>query len=151
MIVENQFLENIKQIWKENNNGYITKESNETLINNKDMIRIVYLENDCPAGYVAVYPKNDFCNLEEFPDKIEKEGNIAYIWEIVTDKKFTGKGIASKLMEYVLKKFKNYTIYSCISNKNIPSLNLHKKYKFKKAYEFKDETGNQQIMLVRTN
>ena len=37
MIVENKYLEDIKRIWKENNSGYITEESNEMLINNDDM------------------------------------------------------------------------------------------------------------------
>ena len=60
MIVENKYLEDIKRIWKENNSGYITEESNETLIKNNDILKIVYLENEVPAGYVAVYTKNDF-------------------------------------------------------------------------------------------
>ena len=44
-----------------------------------------------------------------------------------------GKGIASKLMQYVLEKFKGYKIYSCIAKDNIPSLKLHEKYGFKTA------------------
>ena len=55
MIVENKYLEDIKRIWKENNSGYITEESNEMLINNDDILKIVYLENNVPAGYIAVY------------------------------------------------------------------------------------------------
>ena len=149
MIVENKYLEDIKRIWKENNSGYITEESNETLIKNNDILRIVYLENEVPAGYVAVYTKNDFCKLENFPDKIEKEGNVSYIWEIVTDKNYMGKGIASKLMKYVLEKFKGYKIYSCISKDNIPSLKLHEKYGFKEAYQFTKD--KEQIMLVKEN
>ena len=35
-----------------------------------------------------------------------------------------GKGIASKLMQYVLEKFKGYKIYSCIAKDNIPSLKI---------------------------
>lgn len=50
MIVENKYLEDIKRIWKENNSGYITEESNETLIKNNDILKIVYLENEIPAG-----------------------------------------------------------------------------------------------------
>ena len=38
MIVENKYLEDIKRIWKENNSGYITKESNEFVVN--------YVKND---------------------------------------------------------------------------------------------------------
>ena len=149
MIVENKYLEDIKRIRKENNSGYITEESNETLIKNNDILKIVYLENEVPAGYVAVYTKNDFCKLENFPDKIEKEGNVSYIWEIVTDKNYMGKGIASKLMKYVLEKFKGYKIYSCIAKDNIPSLKLHKKYGFKEAYQFTKD--KEQIMLVKEN
>ena len=66
MIVENKYLEDIKRIWKENNSGYITEESNEMLINNDDILKIVYLENNVPAGYIAVYTKDDFCKLENF-------------------------------------------------------------------------------------
>lgn len=149
MIVENKYLEDIKRIWKENNSGYITEEINETLIKNNDILKIVYLENEVPAGYVAVYTKNDFCKLENFPDKIEKEGNVSYIWEIVTDKNYMGKGIASKLMKYVLEKFKGYKIYSCIAKDNIPSLKLHEKYGFKEAYQFTKD--KEQIMLVKEN
>lgn len=149
MIVENKYLEDIKRIWKENNSGYITEESNETLIKNNDILKIVYLENEVPAGYVAVYTKNDFCKLENFPDKIEKEGNVSYIWEIVTDKNYMGKGIASKLMKYILEKFKGYKIYSCIAKDNIPSLKLHEKYGFKEAYQFTKD--KEQIMLVKEN
>lgn len=149
MIVENKYLEDIKRIWKENNSGYITKESNEMLIKNNDILKIVYLENEVPGGYVAVYTKNDFCKLENFPDKIEKEGNVSYIWEIVTDKNYMGKGIASKLMKYVLEKFKGYKIYSCIAKDNIPSLKSHEKYGFKEAYQFTKD--KEQIMLVKEN
>lgn len=149
MIVENKYFKDIKRIWKDNHNGFITKESNELLINSDDILKIVYLENNVPAGYVAVYTIDDFCKLENFPDKIEKNGNISYIWEIVTDKKYMGKGIASKLMQYVLEKFKGYRIYSCIAKENIPSLKLHEKYGFKEAYQFTQD--KEQIMLVKSN
>lgn len=149
MIVENKYFEDIKRIWKDNHNGFITEESNEMLINNDDILKIVYLENNVPAGYVAVYSKDDFCKLEDFPDKIGKKGNVSYIWEIVTDKKYTGKGIASKLMQYVLEKFKGYKIYSCVAKDNIPSLKLHEKYGFKEAYQFTKD--KEQIMLVKSN
>lgn len=60
-----------------------------------------------------------------------------------------GKGIASKLMKYVLEKFKGYKIYSCIAKVNIPSLKLHEKYGFKEAYQFTKD--KEQIMLVKEN
>lgn len=43
MIVENKYLEDIKRIWKENNSGYITEESNEMLINNDDILKIMMI------------------------------------------------------------------------------------------------------------
>ena len=149
MIVENKYFKDIKRIWKDNHNGFITKESNELLINSDDILKIVYLENNVPAGYVAVYTKDDCCKLEDFPDKIDRNGKVSYIWEIVTDKKYMGKGIASKLMQYVLEKFKGYRIYSCIAKENIPSLKLHEKYGFKEAYQFTQD--KEQIMLVKSN
>ena len=49
MIVENQYLEDIQKIWKENNSGYISEESNQMLLKNKKILKVVYLEGDVPA------------------------------------------------------------------------------------------------------
>ncbi len=49
MIVENQYLEDIREIWKENNSGYITEESNQMLLNNDKILKIVFLEKNIPA------------------------------------------------------------------------------------------------------
>ena len=49
MIVENQYLEAIQKIWEENNSGYITQESNNILLNNDKILKIVYLEKNIPA------------------------------------------------------------------------------------------------------
>ena len=38
MIVENQYLEDIQKIWKENNSGYISEESNNTLLKNNKIL-----------------------------------------------------------------------------------------------------------------
>lgn len=43
MIVENQYLEDIQKIWKENNSGYISEESNNTLLKNNKILKIVYI------------------------------------------------------------------------------------------------------------
>lgn len=80
--------------------------------------------------------------------------NIVYIWEVVTRKEFMGRGIAKKLLAYVLDKFKDYTIYSCIDVNNIPSIRLHEKYGFKELYRFEEEEDDkikQQIMFVKNN
>lgn len=49
MIVENQYLEDIKKIWEENNSGYITEESNQMLLSNDKILKIVYLEENILA------------------------------------------------------------------------------------------------------
>ena len=49
MIVENQYLEEIQKIWEENNSGYITQESNNILLNNDKILKIVYLEENMPV------------------------------------------------------------------------------------------------------
>ena len=49
MIVENQYLEDIQKIWEENNSGYITEESNQMLLSNDKILKIVYLEENVPA------------------------------------------------------------------------------------------------------
>ncbi len=77
---------------------------------------------------------------------------MLYIWEVVTKKDFMGKGIAKKLLNYVLEKFKDYTIYSCIDANNIPSIRLHEKNGFKELYRFLQmENGKttQHIIFVR--
>ena len=106
-------------------------------------------------GYIAVYQGNDFCEIEGFSNKIENmPENVVYIWEVVTRKEFTGKGIAKKLLAYVLDKFNNDTIYSCIDVNNIPSIRLYEKYGFKELYRFEEKEDNkikQQIMFVKNS
>ena len=146
MIVENQYLEDIREIWKENNSGYITEESNQMLLNNDKILKIVFLEKNIPARIYC-------CILEGFPNKIKNiPEKVLYIWEVVTKKDFMGKGIAKKLLNYVLEKFKDYTIYSCIDANNIPSIRLHEKNGFKELYRFLQmENGKttQHIIFVR--
>ena len=79
---------------------------------------------------------------------------VAYIWEIVTDKNYVGRGIASKLIEYIIDKYKGYEIYSCIDINNYSSLKLHEKYGFYTLYEFEKELENKismHRMLVKIN
>ena len=49
MIVKNQYLEDIQKIWEENNSGYITEESNQMLLKNEKILKVVYLEENVPA------------------------------------------------------------------------------------------------------
>ena len=80
--------------------------------------------------------------------------NVVYIWEVVTRKEFMGRGIAKKLLAYVLDKFSNCTMYSCINVNNIPSIRLHEKYGVKELYRFEEKEDNerkQQIMFVKNS
>ncbi len=80
--------------------------------------------------------------------------NVVYIWEVVTRKEFVGRGIAKELLAYVLDKFSNDTIYSCINENNIPSIRLHEKYGFKELYRFEEKRKDQikqQIMFVKNS
>ena len=73
---------------------------------------------------------------------------------MVTRKEFVGRGIAKELLAYVLDKFSNDTIYSCINENNIPSIRLHEKYGFKELYRFEEKRKDQikqQIMFVKNS
>lgn len=143
MIIENDYLDDIQRIWKENNNGYITYKSNQTAINNNDMLKIVYREDDITMAYIIIYFGKDFCEKEEFPNKIENmPDKVAYIWEIVTDKNYAGKGIATKLIEYIINRYRDYSIFSCIDLSNTSSLRLHNKNGFVPLYEFDKKEDN---------
>ncbi len=143
MVIENKFLDDIQRIWKENNNGYITYESNQMAISDSKMKQLVWQEDNIVMAYAIVYLGNDFFEKEKIPNKIKNLPNdVAYIWEIVTDKKYAGRGIANKLINYILEKYDNIPIYSCIDTTNIPSLRLHEKNGFKILYNFDKNSGN---------
>lgn len=150
MVFENDYLDDIRRIWKENNSGYISNESNEKAIKDEGMNQFVWRENNVTMAYAIVYLGKDFCEKDSYPNKIDKMSDkVAYIWEIVTDKKNTGKGIANKLLQYIINKYNNYEIYSCIDLRNIPSLKLHEKNGFKILYEFKGKDNNMHAMVVK--
>ena len=117
------------------------------------MKQIVWREDNVTMAYVIIYLGNDFCEKEEFPNKIGNiPENVLYIWEIVTDKKYAGKGIASKLIEYIINKYNKFSIYSCVDLSNIASLKLHQKYGFEILYEFEQKHDNNSsihAMMVR--
>lgn len=152
MIIENKYFDDIQKIWKENNNGYISYKSNQITINDNKMLKLVWRENNVTMAYVSVYFGKDFCKKEEYPNKIEDmPDKVAYIWEIVTDKKYTGRGIASKLLNYVIERYEEHAIYSCINLNNKASLRLHEKNGFKPLYEFEknQEKIKKYVMMIR--
>ena len=55
MIFENEYLDDIRRIWKENNSGYISDESNEKAINDDGRNQFVWRENGKTMAYAIVY------------------------------------------------------------------------------------------------
>ena len=154
MVIENAYLEDIQRIWKENNSGYISYESNQMAVKDEKMKQLVWRENNTTMAYAIVYLGRDFCEKDGYPNRIENmPEKVAYIWEIVTDKRYIGKGIANKLIEHIIDEYKGFSIYSCIDLSNIPSLKLHKKNGFKILYEFEEKDNNSSLhaMMVKTN
>lgn len=138
MIIENNNYDDIRKLYIDNNENYITEESNEYGIQDENMLKLVCIEDEIPKGYAIICFDKNFCKLEEYPNKIkDMPDKIAYIWAILTDKKYAIKGIASKLLKYAIEKFYDYTFYSCIEKENTASIKLHEKFGFKKIYNFK--------------
>lgn len=137
MIYENENIDEIEGIWKRNNNGYISYKCNQRSLKDSNLLKIIYKENNIVYGYAVLYFGKDFCELEGYPNNISNmPDKTAYIWEIITDINYLRKGVATNILKYIINKYKDYSIYSCIDLSNISSLNLHIKVGFTKLYEF---------------
>jgi ribosomal protein S18 acetylase RimI-like enzyme len=138
MILENSNYEEIRRLFEENNGNYITKWSNEHGINNPDMLKLLYVDDRGRAlGYAIISFDRNFCEVEEYPNNIKNMPElIGYIWEVLVDKNYEGRGIGRELLEYAINKYNTYTFYSCIEEENIPSRRLHEKLGFKEIYSF---------------
>ncbi len=140
MITENINLNQVKEIYNSSNKKFISEESNNTAIEDKSMKNYLYYDDenkDVALGYVTVYESSDFIQKEEFDVIIENiNPNSVYIWEIGTRKGYEGRGIATKLLKHVIKKYKGKDIYTCLDLENIPSIKIHEKVGFKKVKEF---------------
>jgi len=154
MIVENQYLNELREIWKYNNQNYILDSSNKLSLYSPDMLKMAYVENDIVLGFITVYEGQDFCKKEGFSIKIDDlPEKTIYVWEVITKKGFENRGIATELFKYVINKFAGYTIYSCVEPENSASIALHKKMGFTEFNRFEkyyDEKGlTKYIMLKR--
>ena len=146
MIIENSNYDDIRKLFRENNENYITEWSNEHGIEDQNMLKLVCNEDNISKGYAIICFDKNFCEIEEYPNRIENmPENIAYIWEILVDKKYAGQGIGSSLLKYAIEKFPKHTFYSCIEKENIASIKLHKKFGFKEIYDFIGEPFNNKI------
>ena len=152
MIEENKYIDQIANIWQENNQGYIGYNCNQRSINDNEMLKIVYVEDKIVYGYAVLYFGVEFCELERYPNKIENiPDKVIYIWEMVTSKNHLRQGIGTKIMNYITNKFKGYTIYSCINSSNTPSLRLHSKLGFNPIYDFIWEDNDEYTMMELKN
>lgn len=146
MIIENEYIEELKEIFDENNQGYIT---NRKAIES-DMLKVVYLENNKPLGYAIIYEKPDFCEKEKIPIKIDNiSKNSIYIWQIATKKGYEKKGIASNIVKYITEKFKERDIYVCVDINNYGSMKVHCKNNFIPIKIFEKEwNGKKEQFLI---
>ncbi len=137
MIIENDCYDDIRKLFEDNNKGFITKASNDEGITNPSMMTFLVKEDNIAKAYAIICLDRNFCELDDYPNRIQNmPEKVAYVWEVLTDQKYEGKGYASKLLEYAIQKLEGYTFYSCVDEKNIPSLKLHEKFGFKPIYSF---------------
>ena len=59
-IVENEFLEEIRKIWIENNSGYIGNNCNLRSIKDNNMLKVVCKTDTDVCGYAVLYFERDF-------------------------------------------------------------------------------------------
>lgn len=133
-------LDQVKQIYNSSSKKFISEESNNSAINDEHMVNYLYyedLEPNIALGYVTVYESNDFIKKEEFDVTIgDIKPDSVYIWEIGTRKGYEGRGIASKLLNFVKEKYSGRDIYTCLDEVNAASIRIHEKVGFKKEKEF---------------
>lgn len=140
MILENVYLEELRDIFDNNNKNYV---SDETAIQNIEMLKVVYVQDDIPIGYAVVYFGKDFIQKEEYNIKIDNmKEKTAYIWQIITKKEFENRGIATEIINYIVNKYNDYDIYSSIDVTNIPSLKCHEKCGFTRLMKFSKTYNN---------
>lgn len=141
MILKNQYIEEIKNIFQESDKNYINQESNDIATSDKKITNYVYYEEAIQkvVGYVSVYEGTDFWKKEGFETEIEElKEDTVYIWEIGTRKGYEKRGIASAMLKYVVEKYHTSDIYSCVESSNIASRRIHEKMGFKVVSTFED-------------
>lgn len=144
MIEENVLLEELKEIFINNKQNYL---SDKTAIDS-NMLKVVFVEGDHALGYAVVYEGNDFLEKEKFDVSINNiPDDAVYIWQVATKIGYEGQGIATQIINYITEKFKNRNIYSCVDVTNVASLKCHKKCGFKELSIFDDEKNGEKDTL----
>lgn len=113
------------------NNSFLNKEEILNELNNNPFAKVlIYIENNNIIGYLY---------YSDIYDRIE-------INQIETLKDYRNKGIASKLLEKLLKLKKDITLE--VNENNIPAINFYEKYNFKKVAIRKNYYQNQDGILM---
>lgn len=133
-IKENYKLEELKQIFDENNQNFVFDKDS---ITDDTYIKYVCTENDIPLGYLVLYPHSDFAEYDDYDINVDIPKNSIYIWHIVTKKGYERHGVARSLIDYLKRKYSKYNIYSIVDQNNDNSNKLHKALGFEKVETFK--------------
>lgn len=140
MIEKGNFQREVREIYNTTDKTFISEQSNEEARTEDGMVMYVYRDDKTSEaiGYLCVYERPDFIEMEEFPVHLKRiKKNSVYIWEVCTKKGHEGRGIASALLSFVLSEYPNCDVYSCIDDKNAASLKIHERAGFLVLASFK--------------
>lgn len=144
MVVENKYKKELLEIFDENHQGYLT----DRTATQRDMLTVVYEEDNKPLGYAVVYIGGDFYKKEKYPITLNNiEDNCAYIWQIVTKKGYEKRGIATQIVSYITEKYKDRDIYVAVDIENHASMRCQCKCGFIPILYF--ETKAKHLLLKK--
>lgn len=144
MIVENRYLDELLDIFDNNNKNYVVDRTAS-----QRMPVVVYVKDEEPVGYGVVYIGKDFCEQEEYPITIEEaKDDSVYIWQLVTKQGFENQGIATSIVRYITEKYKDHDIYVSVNINNYASMKCQCKCGFVPIKAF-DDNGKTHIILKK--
>lgn len=133
---KNAKIDQLAAIFDENNQNYV---SDRDCLFDDNFLKLVAVENDEAIGYLVAYLGKDFIEKEDYPIKLNFDRDVIYIWNGITKKGFEGRGVQTKLLNYLFKEYPDYDIYSVVDQNNEASIRLHSKMKFEKILNFDKE------------
>jgi len=137
MIIKNQYIDQLTEIFDDNNQNFVFDRRS---INDRSMDKIVYVVDERPVAYVITYKGADFCQKEGYPVIIKGVNkNSIYIWHMIVRKEFSGRGIGTEMLNYIIKNNSDSDIYSCVDINNIASMKCHEKAGFRQFNTFSKE------------
>ena len=131
----NTRLTELKKIFAENHQGFLTKESAQAFD------KLVCVLDDRAVGYLGVYNRPDFMKQEGYPVKFSPQESCIYIWTVVTSKEQQGKGVATFLLENAKARFMDKTLYAVVHIDNVRSIKVFERAGFKCILSFQATQG----------